>query len=114
MNMNTPTINAGPLRAPVLDERMNERRALNSIADQIAEARRLDDEMRRGPWTKPSIRANGCGGPCNQGRQPCPCPDACERARTEDHSFTRGMLVAALVTVAACAVVVLLLPAVLP
>jgi hypothetical protein len=114
MNMNAPAITSGALRAADLDTRMNERRAMNALADQIAEARRLDDEMRRGAWTKPSIRANGCGGPCNQGRHPCPCPDACERSRTEDHSFTRGMLFAALVTVAACAVVVLLLPAVLP
>jgi hypothetical protein len=113
MNMNYPAISPGALRAADLDERMTERRALYSLADQIAEARRLDDEMRRGSWTKPSVR-NGCSGPCAQGRRACPCPDACERLHREDHSFTRGLLFAAAVFVAACAAVVLLLPAVLP
>jgi hypothetical protein len=114
MNMNYPAISPGALRAADLDERMTERRALYSLADQIAEARRLDDEMKHGAWTKPSIRLSSCSGPCDQGRQVCPCPDACQRARAEDHSFTRGMLFAALFCVAACAAVVLLLPAVLP
>ena len=112
--MNTPTINAGPLRAADLDTRMTERRALYSLADQIAEARRLDDEMKHGAWTKPSVRLNGCDGPCDQGRRDCPCEQACERAAVEGHNFTRGMLFAALVFVAFCAAVVLLLPAVLP
>ena len=115
--MNYPAISPGALRAADLDERMTERRALYSLADQIAEARRLDDEMRRGSWTLPSVRLSSCGGPCDQGRQPCPCPTACERLASEDatdHGFTRGMLFAALVFVAFCAAAALLLPAVLP
>jgi hypothetical protein len=112
MNMNAPAITSGALRAADLDTRMNERRAMNALADQIAEARRLDDEMRRGSWTKPSVRARGCSGPCDQGRQPCPCPDACQRARAEDHSFTRGLLVAAVFFVAIAAFGAALWPAV--
>ena len=103
--MNYPAISHGALRAAELDERMNERRAMNAIADQIAEARRLDDEMKHGAWTKPSIRLSSCSGPCDQGRQVCPCPTACERLASEDatdHGFTRGMLFAALVFVAFC------------
>jgi hypothetical protein len=114
MNMNAPAINAGPLRAADLDTRMTERRTLYSLSDQIAEARRLDDELRRGSWTKPSVRSNTCSGPCEHGLLACPCPDACERLASEDHSFTRGLLFTAAVFVAACVAVVLLLPAVLP
>jgi hypothetical protein len=109
MNMNTPTITPGPLRASDLGNRQRERAAVLDIAE------RIDAERRFGIW--PPRRGGAlteCSGPCAQGRRDCPCPDACERLDGEDHGFTRGMLFAAAVTVAACAAVVLLLPAVLP
>ena len=110
MNMNTPTITAGPVRGSDLNERMSERAAVLEIAE------RIDAERRFGIWPPRRGGAlNSCGGPCAQGRRACPCPDACARLSSDDdHGFTRGMLFAALVFVAVCAAVVLLLPAVLP
>ena len=45
---------------------------------------------------------NGCTGPCDQGRLPCPCPAACGLEDPPEHDMMRVILVDALI---ACAVV---------
>lgn len=45
----------------------------------------FDTQMEVHDMTIPVIRADrpACQGPCNQGRQQCPCPDACGLAVRE-------------------------------
>jgi hypothetical protein len=47
-----------------------------------------------------------CNGPCDQGRKPCPAPDACERVCTDDDGI--NTLGAVFIAVLACAVIALL------
>lgn len=47
------------------------------------------------PTILPHMRC--CGGPCNQGRKPCPAPDACELQEPQDKQL---VLVAVVVVVA--------------
>ena len=35
---------------------------------------------------------NGCNGPCDQGRLPCPCPSACGLEEPPEHDFVRVVL----------------------
>jgi hypothetical protein len=97
----------GLLTEQHLDTRIRERAAVMDLAEQI------DRERRQGAW--PARRASGplstCTGPCQQGRLPCPCPDACTRADRDDgdadgFGFWRGLLLALAVT-ALCGVVAL-------
>ena len=58
----------------------------------------------------------GCAGPCDQGRKPCPCPEACGVPRVPDEDAPEqdivrvvlGDLVIAVLLVAVVAVVVLI------
>ena len=47
------------------------------------------------PTILPHVRC--CNGPCNQGRKPCPAPDACELQEPQDKQL---VLVAVVVVVA--------------
>lgn len=51
-----------------------------------------------------------CSGPCQQGRVPCPCPQACDaRDDDEEHlNVFRGLLVAIGATAATAAIVLFL------
>ena len=35
---------------------------------------------------------NGCNGPCDQGRKPCPCPSACGLEEPPEHDMLRVVL----------------------
>lgn len=57
--------------------------------------------------TEPTIMPHmHCTGPCEQGRKPCPAPDACERVCTDDDGI--NTLGAIFIAVLACAVIALL------
>ena len=46
---------------------------------------------------------NGCNGPCDQGRKPCPCPAACQfEDEPPEHDSVRVVLIDVLI---ACAIV---------
>ena len=45
---------------------------------------------------------NGCTGPCDQGRLPCPCPSACGLDEPPEHDMLRVVLIDCLI---ACAIV---------
>ena len=42
---------------------------------------------------------NGCNGPCDQGRLPCPCPSACGLEEPPEHNLVRVVLFDAVVAV---------------
>lgn len=48
-----------------------------------------------------------CSGPCDQGRKPCPAPDACE-LRNDDDLELLGRIVLAIIGALATALVALL------
>jgi hypothetical protein len=57
--------------------------------------------------TEPTILPHiHCSGPCEQGRKPCPAPDACERVDTSGGELE--FLGAIVIAVLACAFAVLL------
>jgi hypothetical protein len=87
----------GLLTEQHLDTRIRERAAAMEIADQ------LEREARR-EW--PARRAAAmarCSGPCNQGRQACQAPQACQQAEDDDAHDNlrpaRGLVAALLITV---------------
>lgn len=54
--------------------------------------------------TEPTIMPHmHCTGPCEQGRKPCPAPDACERVNTDgaELEFLGAIVLAVLVCVVA-------------
>jgi len=88
-----------------LDTRMRERAAVLEIADQLEREARRDWPARR------AAAAARCSGPCNQGRQPCRSPQACQRPdddADDDLRPARGIVAALLITLL-CALVVLVL-----
>lgn len=57
--------------------------------------------------TEPTIMPHmHCNGPCEQGRKPCPAPEACERVDVESDGLeTLGAIV---LLILACVVIVLM------
>ena len=51
---------------------------------------------------------NGCNGPCDQGRLPCPCPSACGLDEPPEHDLVRVVLFDAVVAVMILAAVAMI------
>ena len=56
------------------------------------------------PRTNRIPRVSHCSGPCNQGREACPCPAECQRPEPEEKAGSGAIVVPALMLVAIFAV----------
>lgn len=50
-----------------------------------------------------------CHGPCDGGRKPCPCPDACSLHDDDQFGFVRGAINLVAITAAVAAVAMLVI-----
>jgi hypothetical protein len=51
-----------------------------------------------------------CSGPCQQGKKPCPCPDACALKQANDVTPSRDLAAAVALTLAVWVVAVVFIP----
>ena len=60
-----------------------------------------DMERHYDDGTKPTVlpHMRCCGGPCQQGRKPCPTPDACELDEDEEDRLALATVIVAVATV---------------
>lgn len=42
-------------------------------------------------WRRTGVAYPACSGACNQGRSPCPCPEACEQPITDADAHERAV-----------------------